>query len=99
MAIDPNDTRDRSFDEHEQRPPRSGPSRPHLSELPEKILEMLRKSPLADVEHQVKSLVASTVARLDLVTREEFDIQQAVVERMRERIEALEAQLDKDRSK
>lgn len=77
---------------------RSGFRPPNLTELPERLLELLRKSPAAEIEHQLKALVSSTVSRLDLVTREEFDIQAEMVERLRERVEALERQLNVDRS-
>ncbi|MGC1439289.1 MAG: accessory factor UbiK family protein [Burkholderiaceae bacterium] len=66
-----------------------------LSDLPEKLLELLRASPAAEVEHHVKAIVAQAADRMDLVPREEFEIQKAVVERLRERIEALEKQLNK----
>ena len=47
----------------------------------------------AMMQDQVKSLLQSTFARMDLVTREEFDAQQAVLARTRDRLEQLEAQL------
>lgn len=43
-----------------------------------------------DVEHNLRSALESALARLDLVTREEFEIQRAVLSRSRERLEALE---------
>ena len=52
----------------------------------------------SEVERNVRSVLAETVSRLDLITREEFDIQQQVLLRTREKLEALEkhvAELEK----
>ena len=46
-----------------------------------------------DMERNFKSLLQSALARMDLVTREEFDVQMAVLARTREKLEALEARL------
>ena len=43
-----------------------------------------------DVEQHVRMAVTSVIDRLDLVTREEFDAQSAVLSRTREKVEALE---------
>jgi len=48
-----------------------------------------------DLEQNFKAVLQSTLARLELVTREEFDIQAALLERTREKLEALEARLGK----
>ncbi|MFW1678270.1 accessory factor UbiK family protein [Pontibacter sp. JAM-7] len=42
---------------------------------------------------QVRQILQSAFSRLDLVTREEFDAQKAVLQRTREKVDALEAQL------
>jgi len=47
-----------------------------------------------DVEKNFKSILQQQFAKLDLVTREEFDTQNAVLLRTREKLEALEKQLD-----
>ncbi len=44
----------------------------------------------ADFEQTLRAAVSSAMARMDLVTREEFDIQSAVLARTRAKIEALE---------
>jgi hypothetical protein len=46
-----------------------------------------------EVERNVRSVLAEAVSRLDLITREEFDIQQQVLMRTREKLEALEKQV------
>lgn len=46
-----------------------------------------------DVEKNVRTLLQGAFARLDLVTREEFDVQTRVLMRTREKLEALEQQV------
>ena len=46
-----------------------------------------------DVEKNARALLAQGFAKLDLVTREEFDVQTAVLARTREQLTALEARV------
>lgn len=46
-----------------------------------------------DLEKNFRAVLTSTFAKLDLVTREEFDVQQAVLERTRMKLEALAEQV------
>lgn len=46
-----------------------------------------------DLEDNFKAVLQSGLARLDLVTRQEFDVQAGVLRRTREKLEALEARL------
>lgn len=46
-----------------------------------------------ELEKNVRAGLQTTFSRLDLVTREEFDVQQAVLARTRARLEALERQI------
>ncbi len=57
--------------------------------LPAGLLDMQQ-----DVEKNIRTLVESALSKLDLVTREEFDLQTEVLARTREKLEALEKQLD-----
>lgn len=53
-----------------------------------------------DMEKNIRGLLEGAFARLDLVTREEFDVQTKVLARTREKLEALErevAELEKRR--
>lgn len=43
------------------------------------------------MEKNVKAFMAQGFSKLDLVTRDEFDVQVAMVNKLRERVEALEA--------
>lgn len=58
-----------------------------------RIKEVLANSPVHDIEKNIRAMLAATFARLDLVTREEFDIQSEVLARTREKLLRLEARL------
>ena len=51
------------------------------------------KTARAELETQFRSILEATFNRMDLVTREEFEIQKKVLARTREKLEALEKQL------
>jgi len=46
-----------------------------------------------DIENNIHSLLQSSLAKMNLVTREEFDVQSAVLQRTREKLEQLEKQI------
>lgn len=60
-----------------------------------KLSETIANSPAKDVEKNVKALLGSAFNRMDLVTREEFDIQQQVLIKTRTKLADLEARLAK----
>jgi ubiquinone biosynthesis accessory factor UbiK len=64
-----------------------------LQDVQQRIAELFRSSPAADLERNVKAMLAQTFQRMDLVTREEFEIQLETVARLRQRVEALEARV------
>jgi hypothetical protein len=64
-----------------------------LQDVQQRIAELFRSSPAADLERNVKAMLAQTFQRMDLVTREEFEIQLETVARLRQRVEALEARI------
>lgn len=64
-----------------------------LEEVSARISEVMAASPARDVEKNLKASLAGLLARLDLVTREEFDVQSQVLARTREQLQALEARL------
>ena len=47
-----------------------------------------------DIENNFKQVLQSLLGKMDLVTREEFDVQKKVLARTREKIEALEKTLE-----
>jgi BMFP domain-containing protein YqiC len=64
-----------------------------LQDLQQRIAELARSSPAADLERNLKAMMGQTFQRLELVTREEFDVQVELLARLRARVEALESQL------
>lgn len=67
-----------------------------LDDLGRRIAEILPpgfREVQQDFEKNLHSILQSAFNRLDLVTREEFDVQSAVLSRTREKVEALEAQV------
>lgn len=61
-----------------------------LAELQSRLAELLRNGPAADIERNVKALLAQAFQRADLVTREEFDAQLERLARLQQRVEQLE---------
>ena len=57
------------------------------------ISALAASSPLRDVEKNARALFGGALARLDLVTREEFDIQRDLLARAQERLAQLEARI------
>ena len=64
-----------------------------LSELQTKISEVLQQSPARDIEKNMNAMLNQGFSKLDLLTREEFEIQSEVLQRTRARLEALEARV------
>ena len=64
-----------------------------IEEIDRKMKEILARGPAADLEKNLRALLASAFGRLDLVTREEFDVQREVLARTRARLQELEAKL------
>ncbi len=64
-----------------------------LEEVNAKVQEVLSHSPAKDVEKNLRAMMQSTFSKLDLVTREEFDVQSQVLLRTREKLAELEARI------
>ena len=72
----------------------------YLKNITKKITENLPDELEAikgDLQQNIQSLIESQIKNLDLVTREEFEIQEQVLKRTREKLEELEKQLDKNK--
>ena len=71
------------------------PSKPSqiFEEMGNKFAEMLQSGPAKDFEKNAKAMLSAGFSRLDLVTREEFEVQKALLQSACERIEALEKRL------
>ncbi|MBU2641776.1 MAG: accessory factor UbiK family protein [Gammaproteobacteria bacterium] len=64
-----------------------------LNDLTDKLGEILKQSPAKDIESNLKAGVTAMLGKLDMVSREEFDVQSEVLARTRAKLEALEARL------
>ena len=61
-----------------------------IDEVSRRVQELIANTPVEDVHKNVRALMSGWFARLDLVTREEFDAQQAVLQRTREKLSGME---------
>lgn len=52
------------------------------------------KSAQDDIQHKFKTILQATFDKLDLVTREEFEVQKKVLAKTRQKVEAIEKQLE-----
>ena len=64
-----------------------------FEEISGKLGQVLADSPAKDLEKNLRAVLQGVFTKLDLVTREEFDVQQAVLLKTREKLEALEAKV------
>jgi ubiquinone biosynthesis accessory factor UbiK len=61
-----------------------------LDEIGAKLAELASHSPVADIEKNARALLGSAFSKLDLVTREEFEVQREVLAQTRQRLADLE---------
>ena len=64
-----------------------------LNDVSQRIREVLAQSPAADLDKNLRTMLTGLFARLDLVTREEFDVQRQVLLRTREQLSRLESEI------
>lgn len=64
-----------------------------MNDMAHKLREVLRQSPAKDLENNLKAGLSSMLTKLDMVSREEFDVQSAVLARTRDKLGQLEARL------
>jgi hypothetical protein len=64
-----------------------------IDELTAKMSQLAATSPARDVEKNLRALLSAGLARLDVVTREEFDVQAKLLARTLEKLAALESRL------
>jgi ubiquinone biosynthesis accessory factor UbiK len=65
-----------------------------LEEFGAKMSALMANSPVKDIEKNAKAVMSGALAKLDLVTREEFDVQAEVLARTRAKLKDLEARVD-----
>lgn len=64
-----------------------------LSDLSARLAEIAAANPAKDLEKNFRGLLAGAFTRLELVSREEYDVQVQVLGRAREKLAALEARV------
>ena len=64
-----------------------------IQNLSNKIKHIIKDSPISDMEDNINALLKSTFTKMDLINREEFDVQTEVLKRTRSKLEALEAKI------
>ncbi len=64
-----------------------------IDEINERLRAVFAQSPAADLEKNLRALLGNFFSRLDLVTREEYDVQREVLARTREKVTRLEAKV------
>ena len=65
-----------------------------VQEISDKIRELIKNSPIEDIEENINALLKSIFTKMDLITREEFDVQTEVLKKTRLKLEMLEKKLD-----
>ena len=65
-----------------------------VQEISDKISKIIENSPISDIEENINALLQSTFTKLDLISREEFDVQTQVLKRTRLKLEDLEKKID-----
>ena len=61
-----------------------------LSELSARLAALAKDNPAKDLQKNFRAMLTSAFARVDLVTREEYDVQAQVLARARDKLAALE---------
>ena len=64
-----------------------------IEDITSKLSALLAQSPAKDFEKNSRAMLTSLFAKMDLVTREEFDVQAQVLLRTRQKLDELEAKL------
>ena len=64
-----------------------------INDLSLKIKELIVNSPLGDIEKNIHALLKSAFTKMELVTREEFDVQSEVLRHTRQKLDTLETKL------
>lgn len=64
-----------------------------LNDLSSKINDLIKSSPLADVEKNINALIKGAFTKMELISREEFDVQSEVLRNTREKLVLLEKKL------
>lgn len=64
-----------------------------LEDFQRNLSDLIARSPAADLERNVKAVMGQAFTKMDLITREEFDVQADLLARALERVDQLSAQI------
>ena len=64
-----------------------------LTELSARLAALAANNPAKDLEKNFRGMLSSAFSKLDLVTREEYDVQTRLLARAKEKLAALEARI------
>jgi ubiquinone biosynthesis accessory factor UbiK len=64
-----------------------------ITDISNKIRELTKNSPLEDMDKNIHALIQGTFTKMELISREEFDVQAEVLRNTREKLVQLEAKL------
>lgn len=64
-----------------------------IQKLSNKIKDLIKNSPIDDIETNINALLKSTFTNMDLINREEYDVQIEVLKKTRAKVEALETKI------
>ncbi len=64
-----------------------------INDLSNKIRELVKNSPLDDMDKNIHALIQGAFTKLELISREEFDVQAEVLRNTRDKLASLEAKL------
>ena len=64
-----------------------------IEDLSIKIKEMSKTTPIGDLEKNLRALLQGAFTKMELVSREEFDVQADVLRQAREKLDLLDAKL------
>ena len=66
---------------------------PFITDISNKIRELVKNSPLEDMDKNIHALIQGAFTKMELISREEFDVQTEVLRNTREKLAKLEAKL------
>lgn len=64
-----------------------------LQDLSNRIKELIKNSPASDLDRNIHALIQGALTKMELISREEYDVQTEVLKHTREKLDALEEKL------
>lgn len=64
-----------------------------IQDLSFKIKSLVKESPVSDLDRNIHALIQGTLTKMELISREEYDVQTTVLQQTREKLNELEKKL------